>query len=332
MKIFNNFKKIYESVPEIIQSIGMPWSNYVVLRDILKIQKKTRLTALKKQIIKAAEVKNVYHKLLAPQLGVPSITIKPASHKVYGSYYWGLRFLADVGITSADFRLDEIVHQIFIHQMPDGQFTINYRRKNKIPITAVCLTANLAYSIAALGYQFSRGIQAAINFILTTQRQDGGWHCDLKKQVGERDEDAVSCPSANINVIRALSVYGDRYQHIIKQAVEQIFEHWKNRSENFRQCDFGIGTTFMKLRYPPHYWGYDILNVLDTLSFYPELCRNETFDEMMQQVVEKWDGKGLFKPEKSIPEWSAFNFAKKNNYSCWISCLICRVLARVYFF
>lgn len=329
--MLNKLKNLYESNLEMILSSGAPWSRYIIYRDILKYQQEKRLSAIKRKLIEDSKIQAVYQKLFDSHLGVPSITTQPASHKVYGSYYWGLRFLADIGLTATDFQFDEIVRQLFIHQLPEGLFTIAYRRKNKIPVTAVCVTANLVYSLAMLGYQHSRGVQAALKFILTTQRKDGGWHCDWKKQPGEKDEDALSCPSANISVIRALAVYGERYGLIIQRAIEQIFDNWNNRNANYRQCDFDVGTTLVKLRYPPHYWGCDILNVLDTLSFYPEFCENYIFDEMIQQVISRWKGKGLFKSEKSIPEWREFDFANKNSYSCWISCLICRILARVYF-
>ena len=324
----NKLQQLYESNLEMILCRGEPWSRYIAYRDIIKIPNDEKLLKVRNEIIYDSRIKAVYQKLYDIQLGVYSITNLPASHKVYGSYFWGLRFLADIGITLS---LDEVVRQILIHQSPDGQFIRAYYRINKTPVTAVCLTANLVYSLAMLGYLNSRGIQAAMNYILTTQRKDGGWHCDVHKQIGERDEDFPSCPSANVNVIRALAIYKDRYQHFLKQAIEQIFSHWENRHTNYRQCDFGIGTTFMKFRYPPHYWGYDILNVLDTISFYPDLCQNNVFDEMIQQVVSKWDGKNFFKSEKSISEWYKFDFAIKNRYSCWISCLICRILRRVYF-
>ena len=330
--MMNKLEQLYETLTEQILADNIPWSKYVLLHENFKIlPDDARLSEIKQSMIDHPQIKSVYRRLFDPRLGVPSIANQPASHKIYGSYYWGLRFLADIGLTANDLPFDEIAHQIFIHQLPDGQFTTSYHRKTKTPVTAVCLTAHLTYSLAKLGYQNSRGIRAAINYMVTTPRKDGGWHCDWEKQIGERDEAASSCPSANMNVIRVLALFGNRYQELIKKTIDQMYHHWKYPQANNSLCDFGSGAISMKLRYPPHYWSYDLLNVLDTVSMYPDFCKHESFTEMIEKVVSKWDGRSLLKSEKSIPEWQGFDFGKNNNYSCWISCLVCRILKRIYF-
>ena len=326
--MLDTLKKLLEVNTKLILTYGTSWSRYIVYKDILKLDE---FNYIKKEIIEDSRIQAVYNRLFNNQLGVKSISNKPASYKVYGSYFWGLCFLADIGLTLIDLPLKNAVDVIFLYQMSDGQFTISYRRQNKTPVSAICLTANLIYSLVKLGYQNTRSVQAALNYILSTQRNDGGWHCDVKKQVGEIDEDTQSCPFANIQVIRALALYGSRYQNILQDAINQVYFHWQNPGTEFNCCDVGIGRIYRKLRYPSHYWGYDILNILDTLSMYPQFCRNSIFDEMIQSVISKWDGFGLFKSDKSIPGWNGFDFAKKNNPSSWISCIICRIVKRVYF-
>jgi len=311
------------NVEEILKS-GDPWSRLLIHKDIFNARLKDESSnILIEEILKDSRIQNVCHRILDSRLGIYSLANKPISHKVYGSFYWGFRFFADIGLISI---LDHSVNHLLLNQLPDGQFFAGYDR-NKAPISKVCLTAHFVYCLSKLGYANSRAVQMATNYILTTQRYDGGWHCDTKKLPGESEENAHSCPAANIYVIRALA---EQHQDILKPAANQIYDLWNNVESSLDVCDQEIGRMYRKLRYPPFYWGLDLLNIVDTLAFIPDFCHNDVFDQMVEVIVSKWNGTGLFKSEKTIPEWSEFNFAKKNSYSCWLSAIMCRVIKRIY--
>ena len=103
-----------------------------------------------------------------------------------------------------------------LQQLEDGQFMIRYHKKRQQVFSLICMTAHLTYCLIKLGYGESPSVKAALNYIITTQRKDGGWHCERLRQPGERDELLLSCPSANIHVIRVLGQFGDKYKSMIE--------------------------------------------------------------------------------------------------------------------
>jgi len=323
-----HLKNIVNNNIDLIKQHGSSYSRHILYRDIL--YDIDQCLAAKEELKQDAQIIESYTKLLDLKTGINSLSTAPADYKIYGSYYWRLRFFADIGLGRDDLPFDQIIDKIFVYQLPDGQYTSDFHRKTKTPVAAICITAQLAYILATIGYQFHRSVQAAFAYILSTQRKDGGWHCDWKKQAGEIDQNAASCPVANLQVIRALSVFGDDYLSLITNAANSVYDFLENHQTHNLACDFGHIMISHKLRYPPHYHGMDILNILDTLSNCPQCCATPLFEKMIQTVIAKWDGNGFFKSEKTIPEWKNFNFGKNNRHSDWISCLICRMLTRVY--
>ncbi|MBD3288820.1 hypothetical protein GF337_08470, partial [candidate division KSB1 bacterium] len=182
LKIFFNENK------KLLAERGEPYSKYIFTSELQNSSKSSELHKFKDSLLNDKRIIRLIRNLYDKKLGTPSLEASAASHRVYGSFYWVLRFLADIGLSRDDMPIDDAIKFIFLNQMPDGQFTIGYRRRNRITVTAVCMTAHLLYSIGKLGYVNTRAFNAGLNYILTTRRNDGGWHCDWRKQPGEKDE------------------------------------------------------------------------------------------------------------------------------------------------
>ncbi|MBN2009463.1 hypothetical protein JW960_08980 [candidate division KSB1 bacterium] len=303
---------------------GAPWSQRL-------IDSQAEQSEWNKSILPHPFIQTVIIRLSDPAIGIPSISANPASFQVYGSYYWTLRFLADIGIIRNDIDLDPIITPLFRYQLEDGQFTSDYRTRNKIPVANICHTAHLTASLVKLGYGDTPGVRAAYRYILTTQRFDGGWHCDMHKQAGERDESASSCPAATIHVLRALTMLDDVPQAMLDSLSTRVLDFWQHPSANISTCDPAMQQRYHKLRYPSHYWGYDLLHIADTVSLASPALLIANGHEIVYHLLEKCPSNGFVRSDKTIPEWKEFDFARKNKPSCWISAMIVRILERVYF-
>ena len=193
------------------------------------------------------------------------------------------------------------------------------------------MTAHLTYCLIRLGYRESSTVAAALNYIITSQRNDGGWHCDRLKQCGERDESLPSCSAANIHVIRMLGQYGAKYETIATPAIKQClstFNHPFSQS-CFHNSEDQIN--FNKLRYPPHYTGLDILNVIDSLSLFGNIVKCFEFESIIASILNRWDGVNFLCSEKRIPNLTLFDFSHNHKSSDWITAIFLRALERVYF-
>jgi hypothetical protein len=323
---FEQLNKFYNINQKTIFDKGSPWAKFILLP-----QNDPRRENIRQALLIHPNIKNTINRLGDPDRGINSLSRTPADYRIYGSFYWVLRFLADIGLTAEELGISELIKKLQLRQLEDGQFIVRYHRKKQQPISLVCMTAQLTYCLVRLGYEESNIINAALNFILTTQRLDDGWHCDRLKQTGEQDESASSCPVANIHVIRLLGQYGKKYKALIKPAIEQFVRICDFSS--LPNCEFDAQQVINlnKLRYPPHYTGLDILNMIHSLSFFPDLVVNTNFESLINLILNRWDGKNWLRPEKRIPEWLAYDFSQKSRYSEWLTSLLVQALERVYF-
>ncbi len=318
--------KFYIINKKTIVDRGLPWAKFILLP-----QNDPQQALLKKVLLIDPNIKNLITRLNDPIWGIRSLSHKPADYRVYGSFYWNLRFLADIGLTAEELRIVEPIKQLQLQQLENGQFMVCYHRKKQQTVSLICMTAHLSYCLIRMGYKESSTVETALRYILTTQRNDGGWHCDRLKQMGERDESDPSCSGANIHVIRFLGQYGKKYEAVVNPSIKQLEkvadqialpECELNNQQNLNLC---------KLRYPPHYTGLDILNMIHSLSFFPDLLKNSNLNHLILPVLSRWDGKNCLRPEKGIPEWSAYDFGRTNNFSEWLSSLLLQAIERFYF-
>ncbi|MCU0643847.1 MAG: hypothetical protein MUC94_06265 [bacterium] len=305
---------------------GQPWSRFILQPDDHPLRDRTKQALLSHPNILKITEKLTQH-VIDPESPKPN----PSNFRVYGSFYWLLRFLADIGITAEDFGITSFIEQAKLSQLEDGQFMIRYHQNKQQAIAFVCITAHLTYCLSRLGLKTSRTVTAAANYLATTQRFDGGWHCDQLKQNGERDQFLPSCQSATIHSILALSQFGKTYQKLLETAVSLFLASYETKS--IPSCIYNSENqvNVNKLRYPPHYTGLDILNVIYTLSFVPDQPEKSKIGNLINHVLSQCDGSHWLGSAKKIPEWKNFDFGFKNKGSDWISSLFLTSLERYFF-
>lgn len=321
-----HLEKFYNINKTSILDHGLPWAKFVLLS-----KNGPQRERVKQQLLKDQNIKKIIGRLSDTKSGIKSFSHSPANYRVYGSFYWELRFLADIGLTAKELGIAELIKQLQYQQLEDGQFMVRYHRNKQQTISLICMTGHLTYCLIRLGYRESNSVKAAVNDIITTRRKDGGWHCDRLKQNGEHHENAASCPAANIYMIRTLGQYGKKYETLLKPAIDCIIGIDDLSSLQNCELDTKQGINFNKLRYPPHYTGLDILNVVHSLSFFPGLLENSKFASFVNLVLNRWDGKNWLRPEKRIHHWSVFDFSQKTGYSEWLTSLFIQAIERVYF-
>jgi len=305
---------------------GSPWSKYILLNSIDK-----EFESTKQRLLAHKNIAQIISLLEDQKVGINSLNQQPADFRLYNSFFWTLRFFADLGLTSDDLGINQLIHKLQLQQSENGQFIIRYLKKRGHSISLVCLTAHLTYCLIRLGLRNSPTVKAALKYIVTSQRKDGGWHCNKLRQNGERDENLPYCAAANIHVIRALGQFGDKYESILYPALKQCLAIFENRAGQFCIYDSKNQLNLFKLRYPPHFTGLDILNVIDSLSYYPVIFQNASFERMVFDIINRWDGIHLLNSEKRIHSWSCFDFAHNNKNSDWITAIFVRALRRIYF-
>ena len=191
----------------------------------------------------------------------------------------------------------------------------------------LCDAPLLLYSLIQFDLREEPAVAAAINHLIHSASPNG-WRClnSLPRFRGPgRRED--HCPYANLLSLKALSLIQElQDSEVVRVGVETQLRHWEERHSR-KYYLFGIGTDFQKLKYP-HVW-YDVLNVLDTLSRFPWIRRDERLLEMWGSVASKQRDDGLFVPESIWTAWKGWSFAQKKVPSPSITLRIALIAKRL---
>ena len=256
-------------------------------------------------------------RLKGDQVGISALGTWAVSCEQTGNAYWDLFFLADIGLTAKDLKLDQEMEEIFNLQSPDGAFMTEIAMQPNY----FCVSAILLSSVAKIGYKADPRLAKYLRVILDSQCPDDGWHC------AKSHTDGLSCPMDDLNILMLLSQYEEYITDSrFNGAIDLMLNHWARRDEKLRLDGFGVGRRFRSLEYPATMYG--ILRVLDVLSLFPYAIASQSFKSMLDFVHQK-SANGKYFAESVAPSYSEFDFGQKQEPSRWITFLVNRIEKRV---
>ncbi|MBN2334106.1 hypothetical protein JXL21_01005 [Candidatus Bathyarchaeota archaeon] len=252
-------------------------------------------------------------------------------HNDAGHLLHKMELLADMGFTKNDEGVDAIIDRVTGSQSEEGPYLTSLEVPERWGGYGAphmdwmnCDNPVLIYMLSRFGYR-DQGFDKAVDHLLSIVYENG-WRCgsSLKFRGPGRKDDF--CPYANLVALKALAADGRHTESDECAAgVEAQLSHWENRSGR-KIMMFGIGTTFVKLKYP-HIW-YDILHVTDVLSHYPAALGDPRFAEMMETVNGKQLGDGSFTPESVFKAWKGWSFGQKKEACPWITFRVAQINER----
>jgi hypothetical protein len=162
----------------------------------------------------------------------------------YTATNWRMLVLSDLGLTKKDRRIERTCELFFAEWL-----------KKELPATEgeICIVGNLARMLTRFGYVDDARVKGLFNWIVTNQKDDGGWHC-FKSDTGTLD--CWEGLGAFAALPRGL------WTRSIKRSAERGAEFYLER----RLMDEGPRyAPWLRLHYPNHYY-YDILVGLDVVT------------------------------------------------------------------
>ena len=294
-----------------------PWCKYAVETQLLDLKSDAST------VIRDKYISSIIKRLKDNQVGIPALKSGKVPYTSTGNAFWDLYFLADIGLSSKDIGIDDEIEEFFKLQMPDGSFVLQAGTKPSY----YCITSIILSSLAKIGYGDDLRISKFLQNVFESQRLDGGWHCAISRAKGKKLQDSESCPMDNLNILMLLGQYKDfRMDKRFDGAIDLILNHWRKRSEKWRPYGFGIGTEFIKLKYPVVKYG--ILRVLDVLSAFPYAVQSNEFKEMLDLTLKK-SSDGKYYADSVSRSYSEFDFGQTREPSRWITFLVNRIQKRV---
>ena len=296
---------------------GTPWLKYAVETQLLDKKSDTAL------VLKDLSINVVINRLKDNSVGIPALKTGKVAYTKTGNAFWDLYFLADIGLSAKDVKIEKEVEELFELQMADGSLILMDGAKPGFH----CIPTIILSSLAKMGYKDDPHIWKFLQNVIDLQRLDGGWHCALSRAKGKRLQDSESCPMDNVNVLMLLGQYEEyRTDSRFNGAIDLLLTHWEKRKEPWRPYGFGIGGDFSKLRYPAVKYG--ILRVLDVLSLYPYAVKNKEFQDMLNFVLQK-SKYGKYCAESVSRSYAEFDFGQTKEPSRWITFLVYRIQKRI---
>jgi len=244
-----------------------------------------------------------------------------------------LALLADLGLRATDPGMAPIIKKVLKRTDYEG------RPESIISIPKVfggssapqkawisCDFSLILYSLSAMGVvdeAVSRGMKS-----LAVMVSENGYRClsSMEKFHGPGRKDDY-CPIACLYALRALAkTAGDAVGSAALRAGNALLNHWEERGAK-KHYLFGIGTDFMKLKYPL-VW-YNLLHVLDAVSRIPALARDPRAGEMCDALAAKADPGMRFKAESVYLIYKGRDFSDKKAYSPSITLCALGILHRM---
>jgi len=310
---------------------GPPWVQYRTRIDLLgQTENASEVQAAREAILAHRQIQDLVSELQE----WPGQILK--SHKDAKHPLHKLTFLADLGLRSSDIGVQRIVDRILEHQSSEGPFQVLVNIPTRYGGTGedqwawmLCDAPLLIYALAKLGYDEDPRVKAAVDHLLGLIR-DNGWPCSVSPDLGRfrgPGSKGDPCPYANLVMLKVLSQlpgFGDH--EVCKIGAETLLNLWEQRKAR-RPYLFAMGTGFSKLK--AHLIWYDILHVLDVLTQYSWLKKDDRLQEMVEIVRSKADERGRFTPESIWRAWKDWDFGQKREPSPWLTLLVRRMLNRL---
>ena len=308
----------YDPVPYLEQS-NEPWIRY----NLKRIQNKENSQEFK-ELTQDPKIQ----KLIDECVSWPDPPLKrhnEASHPIHK-----IELLADFGLDIRDDWIKAISNLIIEHRSEEGFF----QSKIEIPerwggkgngeiMWLLCDTPILIYVLQKFGI-VNEYIREAARMLVWVS-ENNGWRCkgsNPKFRGPGKKEDF--CPYANLITLKALSLSQYKDTEAVHNGIDSHILHWENRNRIYM---FGIGATFMKLKYP-NVW-YDILHLVDVLSMYSYAREYDEFWGMWELIKEKQQPGGGFVPESVWKAWSGWSFGQKKEPSPWMTLKILEIAERL---
>jgi hypothetical protein len=309
---------------------GEPWIEYRTRRDLLhQPEADLQVKAARKAMIESAPLRDLVTELG----GWPGTVI--ASHKSAGQPFHKLTFLADVGLTASDPGMDIIIARILEHQSAEGPFQLSANIPEHYGGTgvdtwgwALCDAPLIVYALAKFGLQNNARVGEAVEHLLGLVRPNG-WGCAVSKELGSfhgPGRKIDPCPYANLAMLKTLSEMESlRDSPASRTGAETLLSLW-SQSAILHPYIFYTGTDFRKIKVP-FVW-YDLLHVLEVLSRFPWLRKDDRLLDMLGVLKNKADQQGRFTLESVWTAWKEWEFGQKKTPSRWLSLLAWRILDR----
>lgn len=300
-----------------------PWTKYRTSLDLLTINDKNEIAALKEELINDLRIREIISEL---KDWYPESYSRHNDPKI--SHY-RLMMLGELGLDISDSETCDIIKKVKEYR-DEGSFAM----KQQLPVKAgvnlegwhalPCDSPIILYSLLLLGDRSDVTIKA-VEVLANKWREPSGWFCHLFFVRSQFKKLRAACPMAGLMALSVFSLF-DEYKDSIssENAFNSLTFHKDHKKSLYY---FGRSKKFWTIKYP-FVW-YNALYMADVVSRYPQFHNSDLAVELFDWVRSSFDEKGMIKPTSMFRIYKEWDFADKKNPSPWLTFICHRILKRI---
>lgn len=235
----------------------------------------------------------------------------------YGAFattHFCLAYLAELGLDRTHPQVAKAAERYLALQAPDGDWYLHLS----------CLLGYNVRTFTLLGYRDDPHVQRAIDLLLETEREDGGYLCDLHERKKYKTRPVKSCVRGAVKVLLALAELPEYWDH---PRCWQLVDYFLRRGGIFRSTDPGrLVNADMERATFPIIWRantWEILYALSKMGY----GRDERLHAAWEVLGRQADASGRYLLDWT-PAQSPWKFGERGEVNKWITLYV--LLAKKY--
>lgn len=217
-----------------------------------------------------------------------------------------LNVLGELGATRlAHPLIADAAEFVFGYQCDDGAFRYT-PGSSKLD----CIAGQALAGLGRIGAAGGERAEAGFQWLLDSQRDDGGWRCPMVR-LGDSAQTDASNPGATIFVLDAFRFRRNSPadEATLRSGVNSLLRHWETRVP-LGPCRFGIGNRFLAVEYP--FWRYNLFYYVYVLAHYKQARADTRFTEAVRQLSAHVNAAGEMVLDAPPRAWQGRSFARKD--------------------
>ncbi len=235
----------------------------------------------------------------------------------YGAFattHFCLAYLAELGMDRTHPQVAKAAERYLSLQAPDGDWYLHLS----------CLLGYNIRTFILLGYRDDPRVQGAIDLLLKTEREDGGYLCDLHERKKYKTRSVKSCIRGAVKALLALTELPEYWEH---PRCRQLVDYFLRRGGIFRSSDPGrLVNADMERNSFPIIWRTNTWEILYALGKMGH-GRDERLQAAWEVLERQADASGRYRLDWT-PAQSPWKVGKRGETNKWITLYV--LLAKKY--
>jgi hypothetical protein len=222
----------------------------------------------------------------------------------FGTTHFCLAYLAELGLNRSQPQVEKAADRYLALQRPDGDWCRHYS----------CLLGYNIRTFTLLGFQDDHRLKRAMELLVQTCRDDGGYLCDIHK--GKYKTKAVkSCIRGSVKALLAFSEFPIYWDH---PRCKQLINYFLRREGIFQSAhpDAPVNQDVQQLSFPVTWRAniYEVLYALSKMGY----GRDERLQAAWTALENKADPAGRYALEWT-PTQCPWKVGKRGEANKWIT-------------